>query len=68
MTEVTKIKYRRRKSNIVWHFRKDCPQYPVEDFVEEHLKKPLKFQMICVVCKRIGAIAKDKAEDWLVYI
>ena len=60
MTEVTQIKYRRRKLNIVWHFQKDCAQYPIDEFVEEYLKGSLEHQMICVYVNELEQKTRQK--------
>jgi hypothetical protein len=46
--------FRKTKESLTWHFREDCDRFPrIYGFITKKLRLPLKFQMICAICKRL---------------
>jgi hypothetical protein len=59
MKGVSKKIFRKTKESLVWHFREDCERFPrIYGYITKKLHLPLKFQMICAICKRL-----EKAEQ-----
>lgn len=53
------FKYRREKSKLTYHWRQDCPRWPLEKYVEESFDHTFQAQLLCHRCRRLGQL-KDK--------
>ncbi len=55
MAELSEQLFRRTKGSLTWHFREDCRAFPkIYGYIVKRLQRPLGFQMICVICKRLA--------------
>lgn len=43
--------YRRTKDSVIWHFNKNCNQYPQNNFIANKLSLSSHLHVVCPNCK-----------------
>ena len=55
--------YRMKLSGFVWHFHKNCAQYPENNYNEKTIVEPNEFMMVCIKCKKLQNSLEAKKSD-----
>ncbi len=59
---ITAPSYRRKADRLEWHFRIDCPKYPMANYVDSNPREEVPSTMVCHRCTRLRR-ESDKVVD-----